>query len=366
MSELYPNSYLLHPTYHGKAVAITRNNRTVRLRECTGSGYYWTLENPSQEDIDSCGVRYDYYHTDWDGKWTTGKESPLDVKLETVFLDSITETLRMVKPAEEKVPLHTLSILLETHGTGTVGETRSGLQCVLTRYLDTEPKSVIWHHDPTGSFRTELDGRYFGNSDNMPDLYDVVKIVSICPPGAVELNPTYVPPRTPIGVISEPMRVGDVVFLDATTGTLHKTDGTVNPDEHPTSAVEKLAAGPNVEVHETGAKRGTDVSGLRFDLLSPIVLMSMAGVFAEGAHKYGDHNYLKGFKFSGLMQHAMNHLMLYMLGDRTEDHLGHAAWNINAMIHFSHTKPEMNDLYDHGLTAEQIAKIKEALTFKPQ
>lgn len=127
-----------------------------------------------------------------------------------------------------------------------------------------------------------------------------------------------------------------------------------------------ISTTPNVEVMATGAKRGTDVNGLRYDLLSPVVMMSMAGVFAEGASKYGDNNYQKGFQFSNLLSHAMQHLMMFMLGDKSENHLTHAAWNINAMIHFSVLKPEMNDLYNYQLTPGQIQKMKELFTFNPK
>lgn len=119
-------------------------------------------------------------------------------------------------------------------------------------------------------------------------------------------------------------------------------------------------------VHETGAKRSKDADGVRFDLLSPIVLMNLAATFAEGAHKYGEHNYQKGFKISGLLNHAMRHIQLFLLGDTSEDHLGHAAWNINAAIHFMHIKPEMDDRYKYNLTPEQIQEILGKLQFKSE
>jgi len=36
-------------------------------------------------------------------------------------------------------------------------------------------------------------------------------------------------------------------------------------------------------------------------------------------------------------------MYLWLQGDRTEDHLAHAAWNIFALMHFEETRPELID-----------------------
>ncbi len=91
----------------------------------------------------------------------------------------------------------------------------------------------------------------------------------------------------------------------------------------------------------SGAVRGTDASGTRYDLISPHILTALAEAYAEGAGKYGDDNWLKGIPSKDLMNHALRHLVLWQTGDDTEDHLGHAMWNIGAIIHFQKTKPEL-------------------------
>ncbi len=121
----------------------------------------------------------------------------------------------------------------------------------------------------------------------------------------------------------------------------------------------------NREVHETGAVRSKDTNGFDFDLLSPVALMCAAGVMSEGAHKYNRGNYLKGFKQSTLYQHLMMHLCMFLLGDTSEDHLGHAQWNLNAMIHFMATRPDLDDRVKYDLTPEQLAAIKERFRFTP-
>jgi hypothetical protein len=57
---------------------------------------------------------------------------------------------------------------------------------------------------------------------------------------------------------------------------------------------------------------------------------------AEGAGKYGKHNWTKGIPNSNSLNHALDHLNQYLMGDRSEDHLGHAMANIQFIIHFNH------------------------------
>lgn len=97
---------------------------------------------------------------------------------------------------------------------------------------------------------------------------------------------------------------------------------------------------------ETGAVRSSDADSERYDLISPVALQSLARTCAEGAAKYGDHNWLKGMPHSSFLNHALRHLRMYQQGDRTEDHLGHAMWNVMGLIHMSHTRPDLCDLPD--------------------
>ncbi len=92
---------------------------------------------------------------------------------------------------------------------------------------------------------------------------------------------------------------------------------------------------------DSGAVRNSDVAGdtdplrpARYDLLDPAALRRWAMTCGEGALKYGDHNWEKGIPLSVLLNHLLAHLVSYMQGDRSEDHLGHALWNLAALIHF--------------------------------
>ena len=94
----------------------------------------------------------------------------------------------------------------------------------------------------------------------------------------------------------------------------------------------------------TGAVRGTDADGERWDLITPIGLRRLAEACAEGATKYGEHNWQKGIPASVMLNHAIRHVYLYLAGDMSEDHLAHAAWNILGVCHFEELLPEMIDI----------------------
>jgi hypothetical protein len=102
----------------------------------------------------------------------------------------------------------------------------------------------------------------------------------------------------------------------------------------------------------TGAVRSTDANSVRYDLVSPIGLRRLAATYAEGAAKYGDHNWRKGMPFSDTLNHLMRHIDLFRSGDASEDHLAHAAWGLFALMDYQETKPEMDDRYSLAKTGE--------------
>ena len=62
----------------------------------------------------------------------------------------------------------------------------------------------------------------------------------------------------------------------------------------------------------------------RFELIPPVVLRQIAITLSEGADKYGEDNW-KLISISDHINHALNHINLYYLDDKSEDHLNHAA-----------------------------------------
>lgn len=92
----------------------------------------------------------------------------------------------------------------------------------------------------------------------------------------------------------------------------------------------------------TGAVRSSDAEATRYDLISPIGLEAVAKACAEGAAKYGDYNWEAGMPVGDLLNHALRHVYRYLAGDRSEEHLGHAAWGLLAAIHSEAVWPELN------------------------
>lgn len=94
----------------------------------------------------------------------------------------------------------------------------------------------------------------------------------------------------------------------------------------------------------TGAIRGRDAEAERWDLIPVLGLVRLARTCAEGAARYGVGNWLRGIPISDLLNHAIRHLYLYLAGDRSEDHLAHAAWNLLAACHMELTNIDMVDV----------------------
>lgn len=98
------------------------------------------------------------------------------------------------------------------------------------------------------------------------------------------------------------------------------------------------------ERHEytTGAVRSADCDDVRYDLITPIGLRALAKTYAEGAEKFGVCNWENGMPVVDLLNHAIAHIYNFLGGDRSEDHLAHAAWNVLGAIHSHELWPEMN------------------------
>lgn len=99
-------------------------------------------------------------------------------------------------------------------------------------------------------------------------------------------------------------------------------------------------------VRETLYHKGPGGFPLRYDLVfsNEVGLRRIAETFGEGFLKYGAHNWKQGFPESVLLNHAFEHLRKWMAGDRTEDHLSHAMWNIYTLMWVEEQMPELLDV----------------------
>lgn len=83
----------------------------------------------------------------------------------------------------------------------------------------------------------------------------------------------------------------------------------------------------------TGSRRDTRKGKGRYDLMSPIALERIAGVLERGAEKYGERNWEKGQPVSRYMDSALRHTLQHLAGERDEDHIAQACWNLMAVMH---------------------------------
>jgi hypothetical protein len=136
-------------------------------------------------------------------------------------------------------------------------------------------------------------------------------------------------------------------FSGAYTGTSGTLAGllihTINMIRHYQEADEVKAQEGSSVRFATGAVRSSDAEATRYDLISPIGLEAVARTCAEGAAKYSDFNWERGMPVHDLLNHALRHVYKYLAGDRSEDHLPHAAWGLLAAIHSEALWPELND-----------------------
>ena len=104
------------------------------------------------------------------------------------------------------------------------------------------------------------------------------------------------------------------------------------------------------EVMATGSQRDSRGGKGRCDLFNALVLLRDARHMENGAAKYGDRNWEKGQPSSRFLDSAIRHILLYMVGDRSEDHLAAARWNLagimfnEMMIERGLLPAELNDL----------------------
>jgi hypothetical protein len=67
--------------------------------------------------------------------------------------------------------------------------------------------------------------------------------------------------------------------------------------------------------------------------------------YEYGAVKYGNAAaYKDGLPVSDCWDSAMRHLVAYMSGDNSEDHLAACIWNCMAMMYMEEKKPKWQDI----------------------
>lgn len=80
----------------------------------------------------------------------------------------------------------------------------------------------------------------------------------------------------------------------------------------------------------------------KYSLIPLSALKRLAVVLTEGSLKYGEYNWENGLGIRPTLDHAIEHIYLYLAGDRSEDHLGHAFCNLAFCIESQEKWPHLN------------------------
>lgn len=107
------------------------------------------------------------------------------------------------------------------------------------------------------------------------------------------------------------------------------------------------------EEFSTGSRRDTQHGKPRFDLIPTQPLTRLAHLYARGAEKYDDWNWMKGQPMSRVYASMFRHMIAFREGDKSEDHLAAVAWNAFALMYFEDHRPELNDLEGENTNNEQ-------------
>lgn len=91
--------------------------------------------------------------------------------------------------------------------------------------------------------------------------------------------------------------------------------------------------GERVIYGEGAAQREPDFEKGQPHLITPFGLTRLSKWYSLGAKKYGDFNWTKGMPYSRYTSAMFRHIIAWMKGDESEDHLSAIAWNALAIIH---------------------------------
>lgn len=94
----------------------------------------------------------------------------------------------------------------------------------------------------------------------------------------------------------------------------------------------KVNTSGSQQTWDTGAVRDSQDGKARYDLIDPNFLARVAEVMRKGAEHYGEFNWTKGIPSQRYMASLLRHIEQYRAGDRSEDHLGAAAFNLMGIM----------------------------------
>lgn len=95
--------------------------------------------------------------------------------------------------------------------------------------------------------------------------------------------------------------------------------------------------------YSTGASRTNKVEKVAYWLLPRAGIKIIAQRFFEGIAIHGEDNWKKGQPRKVILNHMMDHLLKYIDGDRTDNHLGAIGWGVCAIAWFDEQNIEIDN-----------------------
>ena len=94
----------------------------------------------------------------------------------------------------------------------------------------------------------------------------------------------------------------------------------------------------------SGAVRDMHEGKGRCDLLPMCVLLRLSKHYENGAKKYTERNWEKGIESHSYADSALRHIFKYMDGQKDEDHLIAAIWNLCGLAWNEEKRPDLIDI----------------------
>lgn len=122
-----------------------------------------------------------------------------------------------------------------------------------------------------------------------------------------------------------------------------------------------MSASEKTSDFNTGAVRSADANHLDFTSLPLVGLIGVARTASEGGTKYGRYNYMQGMPVHDTLNHSIRHILMYLLGDRSEPHLEHSAWGLLASIQQEALDPSVSKAHLLGPGATITPEVQAYL-----
>jgi hypothetical protein len=99
----------------------------------------------------------------------------------------------------------------------------------------------------------------------------------------------------------------------------------------------------NTRTFENGAHRNNDAGKPKMSLIPHEAFQRVMDRFRAGADVFGPNNWQNGMPLTELYDSANRHLQGWFSGDKSEDHMAAAVWNILCAMWMEKNKPEFDD-----------------------